>query len=500
MMSLKTSKRKIVCVILILVAVLATVGIFVLNSSKNNVPERIITSHDPEIQRSMTYGQVQPGEDAVVGTEFVKFDAFFARDLTGNGYANKLRGSCREINDNDTLFISLNVLTEGQFENGQITINGQNIKLQTALITDDIIANNVISSDAKLINLNTIYPGSQKLISGVIKPNIKNNINNYSQTNTVTLTGTYVTNGGTRIPIEKQVPFTVDWHGDLTAYVRASINSIDTITKDIAEIKELDEGIELDFQIQVMEISKNLSKERLLIKKQHIEVKIPSLNGYKPTLVALANTGLTYDYNPLTGMLIIEKEAVTDGLGNITGSVPDNTTLNIKLMYPLEAYDIELAEDIILELPVSAYYEGYNNPNSEFQNPKKSNIAKRNIYAKYIYRQGKAFGIEITVGKYVNKANPFYQGYVVSKEKPLNGYNNIDLGTEPDLYTVRWMIGIGEWDIESIVTEENPDTNRRYVCKRKCNKSRCIRIHKKHRNIFCKCRECIGNRWIYRSV
>ena len=122
MMSLKTSKRKIVCVILILVAVLATVGIFVLNSSKNNVPERIITSHDPEIQRSMTYAEVQPGEDSVVGTEFVKFDAFFARDLTGNGYANKLRGSCREINDNDTLFISLNVLTEGQFENGQITI------------------------------------------------------------------------------------------------------------------------------------------------------------------------------------------------------------------------------------------------------------------------------------------------------------------------------------------------------------------------------------------
>ena len=466
MMSLKTSKRKIVCVILILVAVLATVGIFVLNSSKNNVPERIITSHDPEIQRSMTYGQVQPGEDAVVGTEFVKFDAFFARDLTGNGYANKLRGSCREINDNDTLFISLNVLTEGQFENGQIAINGQNIKLQTALIADDMITSNVISSDAKLINLNTIYSGSQKLISGVIKPNIKNNINNYSQTNTVTLTGTYVTNGGTRIPIEKQVPFTVDWHGNIMAGVRASVNSVDTVTKDISQIKELEENIELNFQIQVYETSSSYSKAALLIKKEHIEVKIPSLNGYGPTLVALSNTGLTYNYNPLTGMLIIEKEAVTDGAGNITGSVPNSTTLNIKLTYPLEAYDIELAEDIILELPVSAYYEGYNNPNSEFQNPKKSNTAKRNIYVKYIYREGQAFSIEMTVGQYVNKSNPYYKGYVVSKEKPLKGYSNIGLGTEPDLYTVRWMIGIGEWDIDSIVTEENPTTLRRHVRKK----------------------------------
>jgi len=170
MTSLKNRKKKIVYasfIVLIAIMIFSIVSLF--NSKERNISN----IHDPEILRSINYEEVKEGEDAVAGTDFVKFDAFFTRDLTGSGYANKLRGSCRSVTENDTLFISINVLTEGHFEDGEITINGQNMKLQTAIVADYAVLANVISQDTKIINLKTLYPGTQKLISGIVKQNIR---------------------------------------------------------------------------------------------------------------------------------------------------------------------------------------------------------------------------------------------------------------------------------------------------------------------------------------
>ena len=53
-----------------------------------------ITISTSEIARSMTYGKVNKGEESVEGTDNVKFDAFFLRDLDGDGYAEGIRGTC----------------------------------------------------------------------------------------------------------------------------------------------------------------------------------------------------------------------------------------------------------------------------------------------------------------------------------------------------------------------------------------------------------------------
>ena len=94
---------------------------------------KLKTTIDPEILKSMEYNQVQPGEEKVSGTDYVEFDAFFLRDLDGDGTAESIRGTCREIGKEDTLYMNLNVLTNGYLKDGIITINGENFYLQTAI-------------------------------------------------------------------------------------------------------------------------------------------------------------------------------------------------------------------------------------------------------------------------------------------------------------------------------------------------------------------------------
>ena len=92
----------------LITAIITTVSLLI--STKND-KEKYLS--DPEIQRSMEYEQVQEGDEKVPNTDYVQFDAFFLRDLDGDGYAEQVRGTCREIDKTDTLYINLNVLTNG---------------------------------------------------------------------------------------------------------------------------------------------------------------------------------------------------------------------------------------------------------------------------------------------------------------------------------------------------------------------------------------------------
>ena len=41
--------------------------------------------------------EFEDGDEEIEGTNNVQFSAFFLRDLDGDGYAEKLKGSCKEI-------------------------------------------------------------------------------------------------------------------------------------------------------------------------------------------------------------------------------------------------------------------------------------------------------------------------------------------------------------------------------------------------------------------
>ena len=168
---------------------------------------------DSEILVSRNYQQVEPGDEAIEGTDFVTFDAYYLRDLDGDGYAEKIRGSCRQIGKEDTLYIDLNVLTNGTLKNGKITINGKNMYYNTAIVKDSVIAKDCVYYNTETIELNDVSSGTQKLIFGNSRSGnysysseknsaLRNNINNYSvEDNSITLTGTHVADDGTETEI-----------------------------------------------------------------------------------------------------------------------------------------------------------------------------------------------------------------------------------------------------------------------------------------------------------
>ncbi len=431
----------------IITGIIATLAIFVLaiiayvnnNISKNQTVQSIA---DPEILRSLNYEQVSEEEEKGEN-EYVKFLAFFTRDLDGDGYAEKLKGTCKNINSTDELFIELNVLTDGYFKNGQIRLDAGNFTWETAIISDSIVAGNYMGK-TKSINLcNNIPAGSQKIMWGTVKSDIGNNIYNYSKETTITLTGIHVSaDGKTETPITKTAKVVVDWYGDIGAKIKGK-----AINKKMEEIKLEDNGI--SFQV---DIDTNETREELLLKETSTFAEIPQLNGYNP--IKVVTTG-NYTYDEDSRVLTIKRESIVDDNGNITTALSKNNVYTVEIQYPYEAYN-ELDENIRLEIPVSTYYEGYNNSNKEFSNPKKSNIASALIvlnYSKYVVTPGEKYN-EFDVSVVEKSGN----GYYVLKTKPLEIYNNEVKETEEDYYWVDWSFRTNNTDnITSILMKETTE-------------------------------------------
>lgn len=134
--------------------------------------------------KSMTYNEVT--DEKVNSTDgnvcdFVEFSTFFTQDLNNDGNAEKVDGACREVSDSAQLYFRLSVLSKGYLKDGKININGQNFRLDTAIVADDVISKNYIDSDTKEINfVPKVENGTQKLIEAKVKSKIKN-INDYSR-------------------------------------------------------------------------------------------------------------------------------------------------------------------------------------------------------------------------------------------------------------------------------------------------------------------------------
>ena len=451
----RSKQNKTITVTAIVVALLtvAITTISVLLDTQNN---KIGEIQDPEIARSMEYEQVQDGDERVPQTDYVQFDAFFLRDLDGDGYAEQVRGTCREIGKTDTLYMDINVLTNGRLENGKVTINGSNMNLKTALVEDIVLKQNYISDNTTLIEFKTINNGTEKLFSGtVIASSFGSDTSKYSQVNSITLTGTHVADDGSRTEISKTVYFNVDWYGNVNAQIYNSSGTqyIDNIAD------ENKENINLNFSVTTRETIQDL-----ILKSAVLEGTIPELNGYKPTSVTITSSDVVFDYDAETGHFTASRNAEINEEGIVTKTISNYNTFNFHVTYPYSAYESLEEEMINLKVPFEAYYEGYNNPNDEFENPIKSNIDERTItfiWEKYVERPIISHAsFEVEIGTY----RSYDRKYVMSKEEPLKLYNGTAEETE-DLYTVRWYAYTGnqqEFDSLQMKENSNPYTDRFY--------------------------------------
>ena len=292
------------------------------------------------------------------------------RDLDGDGYAESIRGSSRSIGQNDTLYMELNVLTNGHLEDGLITINNNNFYFQTTIPKDNEIKENAIGSNIKQIKLNTINNGTQKLLTGIIRSGeynsrstraqaIGNDTSKYSKENSIVLTGTHVAEDGTRTEIRKEVKFKVDWHGKIATTIVYT-----NLTSDIEKaINEEANELNLNFTVTTKE-----TEEELILKKSVVEGILPEVNGYSPIKVELKSSNAKIEYNEETREFKITREAaVNSQTGIVESGLSRQNGYSVCVTYPLEAYTSMGLESLQIKVPVTSYHEGYNNPNKEME-------------------------------------------------------------------------------------------------------------------------------------
>ena len=280
------------------------------------------------------------------------------------------------------------MLTNGTLEDAKITINGKNFYFSTAIVKDNVIAQDYIATNTKEIKLNNVKNGTQKLIFGMAqsgdytRENLKsaaigNDTKKYSvEDNTITLTGIHVADDGTRTEISKTVYLTNDWHGT----TQAELNSY-YLDQEYNIEDALDESsgtINVKFKVNPIE-----RRKELILSNQHVELDVPELAGYKAISVSVDNSNAVVNYDSEAGKAIVDLNAEINESGVVTKSVSKDITYNVTYTYPYEAYQQADKDGFTLNIPIDATYTGYNNVTGEFTNPYVSNVAEQAISVLY---------------------------------------------------------------------------------------------------------------------
>lgn len=453
---MKNKKGKIV-----LVVILAVIAILMLFTYVTKKVENRMANLDSELLRSKNYAQVTDEQSKVENTDFVKFSAFFTRDINGDGNAEKLLGTCKRVIGTDQLYMDLNVLTNGYLKDGKITINGTNFKYSMSMVKDSVLKNNYISDDVKVIELNNVNAGTQKLIIGNIVADIGNNVNNYSSVSSVTFTGTHVSDDGVETEISKTVDLTVDWYGEAKTELYTKYQA----TTFYYNYNELD-STTISFNFRLDEI-----QQELILKENETVLTIPELNGYAPTEVKCTNSNIESEYNNETKKLTIKRSSKLNNNGIIVSELSNSNSYNVNITYPKEAYDA-ISSYTTLTIPIEGFYRGYNNTNEEFKNPYKSNVVNGNITIVFretpdgnIYN----FYVDFEDKKHV-KDHPYgdedtdYR-YIMSKQDILNLYDNIEDENKISNkeYVVRWLAVRGDQgEVPSMIMSETKGEDSSY--------------------------------------
>ena len=176
---MKGSKKLKVIGFIIAILILVLSIVFI---SANKLEKMKIQKLSAENKKALTYGQLTEQDSKVDNCDYIEFSAFFLRDLNNDGYAERIKGTCKEIGTTDTLYLDFNVLTKGSLKDGKITVNGGNFAWTISIVDDkNIVDGNYIGQTSSIKLKDEIKNGSQKLFYGTISAKIGNNINNYSK-------------------------------------------------------------------------------------------------------------------------------------------------------------------------------------------------------------------------------------------------------------------------------------------------------------------------------
>ena len=455
------SKKRVIGVVIFVVAVISAIIAIVMNQlNERGLKERKVLGSG-ELARAMSYDQFVDGDDAVDGTDNVKFSAFFLRDINGDGNAEKIKGTCKQIGSEDTLYMEVNVQNGGVLKDGKIQINGKNFLLSTSAPKDNELKDNYIGNDIKKLEFNDLSSGTQKLVTGIVRSGdydypstvasaIDEDIDKLSvKDNDVVFTGTYVDSNGNEIQINKKITFQTDWYGD----VHAILSTVDSTKYDIKSRQNEEEGtITLEASIYSGETLYQLNP-----KKNYVEGTIPQLNGYDPISVTMNSSAGSFNYDDATRKFVIINESKIDEKTHKLDRISRTNTYTLKVVYPLQAYKSLGTPNVVLRIPVMTYYEGYNNSNPEFTNPCESNIVQYNL--NFYFRDEIKYSNQFNISIGEVEVSPETRN-IVRKTKPLNIYNGISSEESDDNYFVSWYVDKGEGESnEGLIFKESENQN-----------------------------------------
>ncbi|MCR5185529.1 MAG: MucBP domain-containing protein, partial [Clostridia bacterium] len=434
---LKTSsisvKKKVICLIGI-VLLLGIALMFYLTKPRIKRDYAFLT---PENMRAMEYGEFEDGDENISGTDNVTFIAYFPRDIDGDSYSEKMKGTCKEISQKDYLVMDMAVKDEGKVVNGKIEFEDSNISVSTRFPKDDILPQNYYSSGTKTIEFDEIPSGTQKTYIATIGCKSIRNESMFSQVNKVIFTGTYVAENGTEKQFRKEIPLTVDWYGTGEAGFEDRQQTYYDLP---SRADEENQEVKVDIKITTEE-----KKLELVGIKNHVEGEIPEYNGYAPLKVECKSGNVAFDYNAETRKFTIDRETTAK-----------NNEYNLRITYPLEAYKRSSEPRMALSIPVKTYYMLHNNPSEQFTNPYKTPLVQDTI--EILYREPipsptytptpyEPMPIETYETESYTRCNiGFFDGtpfeYSLSKERAINEYQGV-VGNIKDRFPEYWTLYVG---------------------------------------------------------
>ena len=233
----------------------------------------------------------------------VKFDAYFMNEGV------KTHSLTIDSQESTKLYFALNIKEKGYFKNGSIELKNPNY-----YITEKLEASEIMQKiENNIIHLKQINYGTEAIVDLPIALEIEDEflLEKINQESSLILKGTYVTENGEEVQIEKEIKLNVIW---------TSQNKIN-LTNQISKYKEYKEAQKVLVQEQI-----KLTKESkgLPIATTKIEIQVPEYKNVAPEkiIVQANNLGLTtgeeyeaitfskenWNYNKSTQKLEIEVE------------------------------------------------------------------------------------------------------------------------------------------------------------------------------------------------
>lgn len=350
-------------------------------------------------------------QKTVSNNENVEFDAYF---LSENG--NKTHTLKQDIDNTDTkIHLSINV-KKGYLKNGKIEIAGEDGQTANFRITNnqnELETVEAIDTTNNTIALKQVNSGTQVVLEIPIT-SLKDDLfdlSNFSKINNIKLTGTYVSNEGDTIKIEKTILVRNEWTKEVKAEVEQTLKTF--IPYQVGEKV----GTILQTTLQT-----GLENNALPIKQTQINVKVPEVNGIKPEeVIVTANN--TYATNNKSAEQFGENNWTYDketGMLNITVNNEENQNKvswnkTNKDEYVITYIFAEKLQEIKAEQKVELTISAYNNVQTEVKNSNTLNIEQTEVKGDFVTTQ-------------ISSQEELSKGYLYTKsDKEIEYSEKIDL-------------------------------------------------------------------------